>query len=166
MPTRLAGPCRYGRCPRRGTSRGYCDEHAAQVDRARGTAAERGYTYAWQQRARAFLEAHRWCKCGKRATEADHILTIKDGLARGWTREQIDADSNLRPFCKRCHSRRTALDQSGWGAVRTETASDRGMQDHSFGEPQMEAAHRQTATTPRGTAATRRGSAGDNGIAC
>jgi 5-methylcytosine-specific restriction protein A len=121
MPWKQVGPCRYGRgrCPKLGTVRGFCDDHAKQVERDRGTAAERGYDAAWRVRSRAFLAAHKWCKlCGKRAKHADHFpVSVKEARRLGWPRERMDADDNLRPLCHSCHSKYTAVHQSGWGAA-------------------------------------------------
>jgi hypothetical protein len=59
------------------------------------------------------LEREPWCRFHAeqgvrvRATEVDHILAKRDG--------GTDDRGNLRSLCKPCHSRRTAVDQSGWG---------------------------------------------------
>ena len=50
-----------------------------------------------------YLSTHPLCSCGARATEVDHI----DSLRSGGTH----ADSNLRAMCKPCHSSRTAREQ-------------------------------------------------------
>ena len=44
----------------------------------------------------------------QRALEVDHIIPLADGGTH--------TDTNLRSACSRCHKRRTAIDQSGWGS--------------------------------------------------
>jgi 5-methylcytosine-specific restriction protein A len=79
----------------------------------RPSARTRGYDRSWQRKRDAFLAAHRWCeRCFAEgrghipARQVDHILAKRD---RG-----TDDDANLRSLCASCHSRRTAIDHSGW----------------------------------------------------
>jgi 5-methylcytosine-specific restriction protein A len=67
------------------------------------------YDADWKRCSRLFRERHPICStpgCGARTQEADHVVSPKDrpDLRLRW--------SNLRPYCKSCHSRRTATDQS------------------------------------------------------
>jgi 5-methylcytosine-specific restriction protein A len=91
---------------------GFCPEHRGPADRARGSAADRGYDRRWHDLSRAYLARHPWCVwClaeGRQtpATDTDHIRARRDGGTDAW--------GNLRALCGTCHRRRTALDQSGW----------------------------------------------------
>lgn len=83
-------------------------ERKKQTDKARPSPAKRGYDGDWRKVRKAFLLAHPYCStpgCNAAATEADHIKSIREAphLRLEW--------SNLRPFCKPCHSRRTAREQ-------------------------------------------------------
>jgi len=110
MPKRAPHPCPTPGCPELVKS-GRCNRHAASLARAhderRGSSSERGYDAKWRRiRARALrLEPLcRFCFAVGRITaarEVDHI----DGDSSN------NADVNLRPLCKPCHSRRTMRDQ-------------------------------------------------------
>lgn len=82
-----------------------------EVDRRRGTAAQRGYDAAWRKVRLAVLRDEPLCRMCKEAgritpaVDVDHIIAIAD-------RPDLRLDpSNLRPLCKSCHSSRTARDQ-------------------------------------------------------
>lgn len=77
----------------------------------RPSSARRGYDRAWMRLRARFLAVHPTCAtpgCPRPAGEVDHIQTVRarPDLRLAW--------SNLRAFCKACHARRTAQDQSGW----------------------------------------------------
>ena len=83
-------------------------ERKARLDQQRPSSEARGYDSAWRAVRRQFLAAHPLCcvqACGRPATDADHIQTIRErpDLRLHW--------SNLRPFCHAHHSERTARDQ-------------------------------------------------------
>ena len=82
-----------------------CLLHAPQ----RATTAQRGYGAAWQSISTRYRSEHPRCvMCGRPSEVVDHILSRRDGGS--------DDASNLRALCWSCHSRRTAIDQSGWGS--------------------------------------------------
>jgi 5-methylcytosine-specific restriction protein A len=94
-------------CPRLAVARGYCQEHARQLERARGSAAARGYGGAWPEIQAEFLRAHPACvDCGAPAAEAHHLQPKRLGGTDDWV--------NLMALCKSCHSRRTAREHSRW----------------------------------------------------
>lgn len=72
----------------------------------------RDYRGDWRRRRDEYLALHPWCvfclEAGRqtKARNVDHIRALKDG--------GTNEDSNLRSLCWSCHSRRTAVDQSGW----------------------------------------------------
>lgn len=98
--------CNFPGCPEL-VVRGRCAEHARQVDtgyRGRGDRKLYG-SRRWKLLARRVLNEQPWCaaKCGRLATEVDHILSVEDGGSR-WDR------LNLQPLCHACHSRKTRQD--------------------------------------------------------
>lgn len=87
----------------------------ADHDRRRGSAASRGYDADWRRLRLQFLAKHPLClfcaKIGRveAANVVDHIIPIVDrpDLRLDW--------SNLRPLCKPCHDRHTAVEQAFGG---------------------------------------------------
>ena len=137
MPKRALRMCSSPGCPVV-VETGKCPRHAAQaaareaqrrltLDAQRGSSTERGYDAAWRRARRDFLTANPACvgygerqgMCGARATEADHVVSVREApdLRLHW--------SNLRPYCKHCHSARTATEQSFGraGGVPTHTSA-------------------------------------------
>lgn len=111
MP-RAKRPCPTPGCPEL-TDGGRCPNCRTTADRARGTAAQRGYTSPGHKRFRRLvLERDRLCVlCGKVATVADHWPTSRrDLLAAG-----LDPnDPNRgRGLCASCHGKETARHQPG-----------------------------------------------------
>jgi 5-methylcytosine-specific restriction protein A len=96
---------------------GPCAACRRRLDRARGTAAERGYDAEWARTSRAWLAAHPWCgerADGKlyavhsvcvqrgertRATVTDHIRAMRQGGAK------LDP-RNHQSLCHACNSRK------------------------------------------------------------
>lgn len=92
--------CRKSGCP--GVVRdGVCSVCGTE----RGTSAQRGYGYRWQQLRARYLRAHPLCVACRRkgsvvaATDVDHIRPRSDGGS--------DDDSNLQALCHACHSAKT-----------------------------------------------------------
>lgn len=125
MPDRAWRPCArsYAGCPNltKGT---YCEEcepkfgKAAQ-DRARGSAASRGYGRKWQVESQAFLREHPFCMCEECRVKpeeerdlsevVDHITPHCGDQKLFWRR------SNWQAMSKRHHDRKTALEDGGLG---------------------------------------------------
>ncbi len=86
-----------------------------QYERSRGTVTQRGYGASWQKiRAQVLAEQPTclgWpkgpCPWVLPAQHVDHILPRR----RGGT----EARSNLVGLCARCHSRKTATEDGGFG---------------------------------------------------
>ena len=74
---------------------------------ARGTTAERGYDYKWQQTAKRYRKRYPLCEdCEeqgrmRRASEVHHIVK------HGGNPVLLYDPSNLRSLCRTCHQRRT-----------------------------------------------------------
>lgn len=88
-------------------------ERKADVDKRRGSSAQRGYDAKWQRLRRRYLMQHPLCECDDckasgaftPAEVVDHIKSIKErpDLRLEW--------SNLRSMSKAHHDRRTAKEQ-------------------------------------------------------
>jgi 5-methylcytosine-specific restriction endonuclease McrA len=86
----------------------YEAERKAALDRERPGKTARGYGHAWQALRKRYLAQHPYCSvtgCMALATDVDHITSVRDrpDLKLQWW--------NLRSYCHRHHSRRTARDQ-------------------------------------------------------
>ena len=125
-PTRPLTACSFPGCPDlvKPGNGGRCEKHRKQAnrqrnrdyDKQRGTAHERGYTAQWQRYRAMFLRANPLCVgCEGRVTEAtvvDHIIPHKGDRELFW------APTNHQALCKRCHDRKTAKEDGGFGRGR------------------------------------------------
>lgn len=123
MPPLPARPCTHAGCSalsRDGSGR--CEKHPRKAwQHDNRTSSDRGYGYAWQQlRIKILARDAGLCQCPdclggvKRvtpATEVDHIVSKARAERMGWSREQVDAQSNLRAVNRDCHKRLTMIDQ-------------------------------------------------------
>lgn len=110
MPTGLRRACGVATCPRAAVVRGYCQTHAQERERLRGTAHQRGYTPDWVRIRLSFLRRHPTCACGRPATDVHHLRRLREGGTH--------TDDNLRALCHACHSRLTAQEDSRWTGRR------------------------------------------------
>lgn len=99
---------------------GYCESHtdackqqSRAIERWRGSAASRGYDYAWQKVRKQALERdnHLCVECLKHdritpATDVDHIVPF-EGLDDPL---RLDLD-NLQSLCRSCHNIKTPAQQ-------------------------------------------------------
>lgn len=82
------------------------------VDRRRGSAAERGYGARWQRLRKEFLRAHPLCvRCMdlgsvRSADVVDHIKPHKGNKNLFWDQ------ANWQALCASCHNRKTATEDS------------------------------------------------------
>ncbi|TVS19297.1 MAG: HNH endonuclease [Gammaproteobacteria bacterium] len=110
-PAGFPKPCAHPGCRALVTS-GRCEKHRRKADRARGSAAERGYDSRWTRLRNWFIRAHplcAWCAESGRTSAAqivDHIVPIRAGGARL-------EESNLQSLCRSCHAKKTAQDLAG-----------------------------------------------------
>lgn len=111
--------CSHPGCPTI-VARGACPVHRTP-DR-RPNSRQRGYSTAWDRTRRRFLEDNPTCVlCGGAARVADHWpLTRRQLLALG--DPHPDAWERLRPLCRPCHSRETALHDGAFGRTPTPIA--------------------------------------------
>ena len=98
-----------------------CDRHRKQrqreIDEGRGTATQRLYSSAWRKARAGFLSRHPLCECvdcknlGRvlPASVVDHIVPHRGDRALFWDR------SNWQPMNERCHNRKTAREDGGFG---------------------------------------------------
>ncbi len=114
MPNRPKHECPAPGCHVLVSGKGRCAKHRTDVNRARGSAASRGYGSRWRKVRAIALSREPLCRdCAKRgltvASECvDHIVP----MARGG--EQYDLD-NLQGLCVPCHSTKTATEDGGFG---------------------------------------------------
>lgn len=111
MPIRLATICRAAGCSSIADKKGYCIPHSRAYEKSPYRTKQRAF-YAsaeWRDVRAKFLWANPMCwdGCGERATEVDHIQSIREG-------GHPFAWSNLRGFTKAHHSRRTVQDGQRW----------------------------------------------------
>jgi len=121
-PYRPKTPCTYPGCPalvEPGTSR--CEKHRRQEnrerDRDRGSAHQRGYTSTWRRYTRIYLREHPLCMCGECATlpvplpaqVVDHIVPHRGSPELFWD------PGNHQAMSKRCHDKKTAKEDGGFG---------------------------------------------------
>lgn len=85
------GPWVGSRCPRH--------QRAGRWNHANASATARGYGWAWTAIRKRVLREEPNCRCGRRASEVDHIIP----KAEGGTNER----SNLQALCSVCHRTKT-----------------------------------------------------------
>lgn len=105
-----------GRCPEC-ASRREADQKIRE--RNRGSAASRLYGHGWRKASEAFLKlrVNRNCRrCLEKhppktrsSTVVDHIIPHRGDLKLFWDR------SNWQGLCKRCHDKKTATEDGGFG---------------------------------------------------
>jgi len=122
MAARPKTLCRKVACGALIDAPGYCARHATQAtgwNRSNDgkTSTERGYDYAWQQRRKRILSRDGGlCQikgpgCTYVAREVDHVINKAAARTRGWTDEQIEAETNLQSVCPGCHKTKTKAER-------------------------------------------------------
>ena len=117
MPTASPRACRTPGCPATTTVGDYCLEHqrrrpTRQPDAVRLNSYQRGYSRHWSLARRHWLAAHPLCVICQAegrttiATDVDHIQPHRGRAGLFWD------ESNWQPLCRRCHSRKTATEDS------------------------------------------------------
>ena len=114
---RAKRPCAHRGCTEYATHGSYCElhyrEYLKQVaekrqsflrsqDSKRPNSNQRGYDSKWNKARKTYLRLNPLCvKCGKPATEVDHITPHKGDMQLFWD------VNNWQPLCHECHSRKT-----------------------------------------------------------
>ncbi|MFG7051636.1 HNH endonuclease [Burkholderia pseudomallei] len=100
---------------------GLCAAHLTaerrRVDEQRGSANERGYTHRWRKAREHYLRLHPLCECAEcraaghitPAQVVDHIIPHRGDMQLFWDQ------SNWQAMSKRCHDRKTARENGGFG---------------------------------------------------
>ena len=110
MPYAVQKHCPRGHASFSGSRCPTCARIAKAAFEARRPSAEaRGYTNKWREARAAFLQQHPRCACGNHASVVDHIAPHKGDSHLFWDR------ANWQPMCKRCHDRKTANEDGGFG---------------------------------------------------
>lgn len=111
MPWKLSGPCLAPGCPELAIKAGRCAAHQqqtpqSQYDAQRPSRSSQGYDAKWYAFSKAYLKRNPICVvCGGPATEADHIIPLRNGGEQYW-------EGNLQPMCKSDHSSKTRREQN------------------------------------------------------
>lgn len=116
MPKRALRPCNQPGCPNL-SDQSYCPDHAKVPERRRGSAYNRGYNYKWSLYSKRFLRLNPLCACAECAElpvpmiaeVTDHIIPHKGDQALFWDKD------NHQPMAKRCHDKKTATTDGGFG---------------------------------------------------
>jgi 5-methylcytosine-specific restriction enzyme A len=105
--------------------KGMCDKHKKETaqgyDRYRGTHTKRGYDGSWSALRLRILKRDQYlCQhClhrDNRMVPAEHVDHIKPFTSNG---DPLRLDpSNLQALCQPCHSRKTALEDGGFGRAK------------------------------------------------
>jgi len=124
MPPRPKVICRKVACGALIDTPGYCEKHAKLQTgwvRSNGdkTSAQRGYDYEWQKARERILSRDcglcqiKGSACRFIAGEVDHKVSKANARALGWSRDQIEGDSNLQAACSSCHKEKTRAERVG-----------------------------------------------------
>jgi 5-methylcytosine-specific restriction endonuclease McrA len=91
------------------------DRNARREQRnPRGSAKDRGYGPEWRKARAEYLRHNKHCvKCGVLATVVDHIRPHRGDQRLFWDR------NNWQALCTRCHNRKTATQDGGFGRLAT-----------------------------------------------
>lgn len=122
MPAKILRPCNFPGCHKYADIGGYCAEHYdIMKKRKQNSCKHKRYNGAisyrnsrWGRARLDYLAQHPICvKCGMPATEIDHIVPHCGDYDLFW-----DVD-NWQPLCHSCHSRKTVLEDGGFGRPKT-----------------------------------------------
>jgi 5-methylcytosine-specific restriction protein A len=114
MPWKPKSICSYPGCNELTHDR-YCSKHKREVNKERNEMNSKIYNNRWRKASKAYLKDNPLCvHCKKEdrltpATEVDHIIPHGGDMKRFWDK------SNWQSLCKKCHSKKTALEDGGFG---------------------------------------------------
>jgi 5-methylcytosine-specific restriction enzyme A len=108
--------------PRLGTRPSTAQGTGWKPDTVRGNRHQRGYGYDHEKsRERVFARDNGLCQpCLKRGfvkegRQCDHVVPKAQARALGWTKAQIEDDSNKQTICDDCHLEKTARESRQQG---------------------------------------------------
>lgn len=119
MPIAAPKPCTWSGCValvRDGKSR--CEKHRREGDRARGTAHERGYTYAWTKARKSFLRGNPLCAEHERRGQLEPAVLIDHKRPHKGDQTLFWDQSNWQSLCKACHDKKTAARDGAFGNAK------------------------------------------------
>jgi 5-methylcytosine-specific restriction protein A len=114
MPWKPKSICSYPGCNELTHDR-YCSKHKREVNKVRNEMNSKIYNNRWRKASKAYLKDNPLCvHCKKEdrltpATEVDHIIPHGGDMKLFWDK------SNWQSLCKKCHSKKTALEDGGFG---------------------------------------------------
>lgn len=119
MATRAKRPCNYPGCHKL-VDNGYCAEHKKhdrKRTRTKSAEHQKLYDSRWKRESKAFIKANPFCQCDEckrlnrlmQSEVTDHHIPHKGDIKLFWDR------SNWRALNKRCHDRKTAREDGGFG---------------------------------------------------
>ncbi|MDF2567900.1 MAG: endonuclease [Oscillospiraceae bacterium] len=109
MPDKPLRPCNKIGCNSLTRER-YCELHSNIAIVKRESSSKRGYGKKWQKESKKHLALHPFCvECGELATDVDHIIPHKGNMNLFWDKR------NWQSMCGRCHSKKTAKEDGGFG---------------------------------------------------
>ncbi len=117
MPWKPKTICSYPGCQKLSHNR-YCDKHKKVVIKQRNDEHGKLYNYAWRKVSKLYLIEHPLCvMCNREgrltpATEVDHIIPHGGDVKLFWD------SNNWQGLCKSCHSKKTVLEDGGFGNQR------------------------------------------------
>lgn len=114
MPWKPKSICSYPGCNELTHDR-YCSKHKREVNKERNDINSKIYNNRWRKASKAYLKDNPLCVYCKKedrltpATEVDHIIPHGGDMKLFWNK------SNWQSLCKKCHSKKTALEDGGFG---------------------------------------------------
>ena len=114
MPWKPKSICSYPGCNELTHDR-YCSKHKREVNKERNDINSKIYNNRWRKASKAYLKDNPLCVYCKKedrltpATEVDHIIPPDGHMKLFWDK------SNWQSLCKKCHSKKTALEDGGFG---------------------------------------------------
>jgi 5-methylcytosine-specific restriction protein A len=114
MPTSAAHPCSSPGCRALVRVGSRCPAHPPAKAASRSGSVDPFYnTGRWRSARKAYLRKHPFCvRCGQPGTHVDHVVPIAVAPQLAWT------SSNWQALCLRCHARKTASQDGGYGNRR------------------------------------------------
>ena len=119
MPIKPKRPCKYPNCPAL-VDTGYCERHKKDYNKSKRNQNEWVELYnttRWRKASKMFLNEHPLCECNEckslgrlvSSQVTDHKIPHRGNLELFWD------ESNWTAMSKKCHDRKTAKEDGGFG---------------------------------------------------